>query len=320
MARSTHTSTTQSSQLGLQVALGALLGLLYTVVDAYLDRQLGIAGSSPASLIEAIHTVIDFVLPTLTGALLAVAAHMSRLKTRMAQLEKERVEDLRSQLRKIERDQAVWVVAASLLHELKNPLHALGLLLDEVSELGDGQTEERRRLLDRAQAQSERISRELSLLRSLPSAHSPDLPVVRLSEVFAATLRVRESTAAAQGVRLAVSKNPPPALASPEYLRIVLDNLLDNAFEALRDARGGSITLNAKPDGEKVRIRLEDSGPGVSEEVAEHLFEPLWSSKPSGLGLGLATARALARSMGGDLVYRRGANASYFELELRGAP
>ncbi|OQX67519.1 MAG: hypothetical protein B6A08_14990 [Sorangiineae bacterium NIC37A_2] len=320
MARSAPTSPTQSSQLGLQIALGALLGLLYTIVDAYLDRQLGIAGSSPASLIEVIHTVIDFVLPTLTGALLAVAAHMSRLKARMAELEKERVEDLRSQLRKIERDQAVWVVAASLLHELKNPLHALGLLLDEVSELGEGQTEERKRLLDRAQAQSERISRELSLLRSLPSAHNPNLPLAELSDVFAATLRARESLASAQGISLSVSKNPPPALASPEYLRIILDNLLDNAFEALRDTRGGSITLDAEQSGEKVRIRLEDSGPGVSEEVAEHLFEPLWSSKPHGLGLGLATARALARSMGGDLVYRRGPCVSYFELELRGAP
>src|SRR5690606_24812417 len=275
----------------LYVAAGLVLGLAYAFLNTETDEwaKTDWARVGWARAFFAFHAFVDRGIPVLAGALLGLAFHWLHLRSRLARAEALRAEELRSRLRHVERDQAVWVVAASLLHELKNPLHALGLLLDEVSELGDGQTEERRRLLDRAQAQSERISRELGLLRSLPSAHSPDLPVVRLSEVFAATLRVRESTAAAQGVRLAVSKNPPPALASPEYLRIVLDNLLDNAFEALRDARGGSITLDAKPDGEKVRIRLEDSGPGVSEEVAEHLFEPLWSSKPSGLGLGLAT-------------------------------
>ena len=65
--------------------------------------------------------------------------------------------------------------------------------------------------------------------------------------------------------------------------------------------RGGLLRLDARADGDTVELTISDSGSGVPAEVAERLFEPLVSTKPLGLGLGLATARTLVQRQGGTI-------------------
>jgi signal transduction histidine kinase len=317
--QATPKPSASSTRLGLHVALGAFLGLGYTLVDAYLDRQLGVAVSTPQNPLGLLHTVIDLVLPTLTGALLAVVAQLSRLRTRMIALEKERSETLEGQIRKIERDQAVWVVAASLLHELKNPLHALGLLLDEALELPESERAEQQVLLQRARAQIEKVSTQLGFLRGLPHAKNPSLPELDLGETLLRTASAHEARAHRQGVTFHVSAEAPKAIASRDYLEVILDNLVENALDSLQEEnKGGQIQLSSHVEAGGVRLSVSDNGPGIDSEIENHLFEPLWSTKSRGLGLGLATSRALARAMGSDLVFRREPNRVVFDLLLRG--
>lgn len=301
-------------RLATRVGIGALVGTAYVVLDAYLD--FGLPAGKHIPLISALHAVVDFVLPIVTGGLLGLAVHFLRLRADAVTRERRRAEELRGHLHRIERDQAVWVVAASLLHELRNPLHSMGLLLDELTALPECDAE-RPALLARARAQHERVTSELGTLRSLPASEAPELP--RLDVSAQAARCVGEMAPLLRGgpLRIALrAPTPVPAAADATYLQIILQNLVENALDALRERGGGGLVEVevTEADGHAV-IRVRDDGPGIPADDMRTVFEPLRTTKARGMGLGLAIARALARAMGGDLLLES-ARPATFRLDL----
>jgi two-component system, NtrC family, sensor kinase len=85
----------------------------------------------------------------------------------------------------------------------------------------------------------------------------------------------------------------------PAKLRQVLANLVRNAAEAA--GPGGRVTVRVAEDPDRVRVEVEDTGPGIDEAAAARLFEPFFTTKDRGTGLGLAVSRAIARAHGGDV-------------------
>jgi two-component system sensor kinase FixL len=109
-----------------------------------------------------------------------------------------------------------------------------------------------------------------------------------------------------QGIALVLHPAPPCALwADRLQLEVVLRNLLANAFEATAERpeaeRQVRVSTHLESSG-RVCITVEDSGPGVTEEMVEHLFEAFHTSKASGMGLGLAISRAIIEAHGGSLL------------------
>jgi C4-dicarboxylate-specific signal transduction histidine kinase len=91
-----------------------------------------------------------------------------------------------------------------------------------------------------------------------------------------------------------------------------------NALDALRGR--GSVSLRARRDGERCVLLVEDDGPGIAPEIADRLFEPFATTKPTGqgTGLGLAVSLALVESMGGTIrASSRHPHGARFEVELR---
>jgi two-component system C4-dicarboxylate transport sensor histidine kinase DctB len=305
------------------VIWGFLGGLAYTLVDGYLDHTFGAQTTAPARPVEVFHAIIDFVLPTITGTLLGVSVHYVRLRARMADLEKRRADELSGDLHKIERDQAVWVISASLLHELKNPLHALGLLLDEALDAHQTEPDLQKQLLVRARSQVERIASELATLRALPSSTPQHVPVIDIEEVVRRVTR----TFIERVQRCQVNYHgdlPGEYLgqANPAYLRIIVENLLENAVEAVSELTAPAerrVEVHVGKERGECWVEVSDNGPGVDAEVAEHLFEPLTTTKRSGMGLGLSIARTLARAMGGDLLLVDATYGARFRLVLLGS-
>lgn len=302
------------------VIWGFMGGLAYTLVDGYLDHTFGVQTTTPARPVEVLHAIIDFVLPTITGTLFGVSVHYVRLRARMADLEKRRADELSGDLHKIERDQAVWVISASLLHELKNPLHALGLLLDEALDAHETEPAHQRQLLVRARSHVERIASELATLRALPSSAPGHLPIIDVEEVARRVV----TTFAERGQGCNVKYYGPAhgeclAQANPAYVRIILENLLENAVEAVSesaDVADRCVDVHVGREEGVCWVEVSDNGPGVDTEVVEHLFEPLSTTKHSGMGLGLSIARTLARGMGGDLLLVDSAPGARFRLVL----
>jgi two-component system sensor kinase FixL len=81
----------------------------------------------------------------------------------------------------------------------------------------------------------------------------------------------------------------------------ILVNLLRNAFEAVRGSTDPQVVVRAAYSSESVTISIEDSGPGIPQEVHERLFKAFSTSKRTGMGLGLSISRSIAQNHGGDL-------------------
>jgi signal transduction histidine kinase len=135
------------------VALGFLASAAFVAFDLYSESMIGAGTISGRH--AGVHFVVDHVLPLIIGPLLGVAAHYVFLRSRLTRAEESaaRAEALRTRLQKVERDQAFWVLAATVLHELNNPLHALRLLLDELAT--DVDAAGRADFLGRARTQSD---------------------------------------------------------------------------------------------------------------------------------------------------------------------
>jgi two-component system C4-dicarboxylate transport sensor histidine kinase DctB len=298
------------------IALGAAAGLTYVVFDLLSESK--IRSGTLTGVLARAHDAVDHTLPVLVGILLGVGAHYLRLRAQLgaAQEAAGRAEALRVRLQKVERDQAVWVLAAAILHEVNNPLHALGLLLDELPACAPGNEARRDDLIARARAQADRALSQLRLLRSLGGAGEPELQRVALDRVVGALADDMGSLAREDGlsVRLECDR-PVRASADPVYVRTILENLLDNSLHSLR-GRGGNITIRLDVEDGRAVVRVRDDGPPLDPGVRATLFEPLRTTKAQGLGLGLPIARALARAMRGDLALEGDGGAKSFRLEL----
>ncbi len=294
---------------------------MYVVFDVLSEAKIGHGGLT-GPLAHA-HTLVDHVLPIFVGALLGVCAHYFRIRARLAAAQEavDRGEALRSRLQRVERDQAVWVLAAAVLHELNNPLHAIGLLLDELGTCQDD-AEHNADLVARARAQAERALGHLRTLRSMRTSEEPVFRRVALDRMLAVLARDVQVLAEDQGLVVSLDcRGAVEATADPEYVRTILENVIDNSLHSLQSRPGGGIRIRLDVEGGRAVVRVSDDGPAIEAELRANVFEPLRSSKTHGLGLGLPIARALARAMRGDLCLEEGAGKEFrLELPLPDAP
>lgn len=146
-------------------------------------------------------------------------------------------------------------------------------------------------------------------------------PIIRSVDVAALVEQVLADRTAPPQIRVVRRFAPVPPLAiDADQVHGALSNLVDNALEAMGDdpdAREPVLTVEIVPEGDVVLVAVSDSGPGVAPEIAGHLFEPLFTTKPLGLGLGLVTARTLIEEQGGTLsLASAGRRGARFEVRL----
>ncbi len=277
------------------LTIGLLAGVVYSAIDTAMDTSLLHGGSLLA--FDAFHRFFNTVTPPVAGMAVGVLfAYMRQRDARVA-AEKRVSETLRERLQGAERQQAVWLVASSLLHDVRNPLHALGLLLEEVGDRRDELPPDVAERLGKAQAQAERIEQKIASLRELAESPPVDRKRVRIGELVQSLVADLAPTAAASGVELRLAPLPSDAIefeADERYVRTPLENLIANAIQATSATRG-HVEVRVEGTPTEVRVEVIDDGPGVPASVLETLFEPLNTARNLGLGLGLPLARALAR-------------------------
>jgi signal transduction histidine kinase len=254
--------------------------------------------------------------PVVVGVILGLGAYALLLRRDLAAVEAaaSRSEALRVRLLKVERDQAIWVLAATVLHELNNPLHALGLLLDEYGcEASEGRRAE---LVGRVRVHADRAREGLAVLRSLRGRTEPNLQPIALAGLVQSLATDLGEIAREDGIEVRAECDPAvEAHADATYVRTILENLVDNSLCALRVIGRGRISVRLTSEQDRAIVSITDDGPPIDGEARAHLFEPLRSTKTQGLGLGLSIARALARAMSGDLTLEA-AEGKVFRLEL----
>lgn len=201
-------------------------------------------------------------------------------------------------------------LASALTHELNQPITALVSYLRAAEILAAPFSSEEERLtatLGKAAREAIRASQVLRRLRDFyrGGAIKPeDVEVSMLCDAVAQAFQDRLRRAGAS-LDVQVDASMPTLRADTTQVEIVLHNLISNAIDAVSqvDRLHRHIELHATCVDNDFVFRVADSGPGIAGEVAQKLFEPFVTSKPDGMGLGLAISRSLVRSRGGELSF-----------------
>ena len=223
------------------------------------------------------------------------------LQRRDAQLAAQQAELLQQ-----DRLATVGRMSAQITHELRNPLSSIGLnselLMEELDLLGGA--DEARGLLASIIKEVERlrdITEEYLRFARLPR---PEPVEVDLNHMGRELIEFCKSEMDRSGVkmRLDADRAARPALVDANQLRAAILNLTRNAREAIEQSGGaGHITLRVRSLGEWATLEVIDDGPGLTAEARERLFEPFFSTKPQGTGLGLSMVQKIILAQGGEV-------------------
>jgi two-component system, LuxR family, sensor kinase FixL len=214
-----------------------------------------------------------------------------------------------TELARVGRVALMGELAASLAHEVNNPL---GAMVTNASAgqrmLAKGQLEpaELQELLADIIADGHRAREVIEGIRNMVRKSEASHSLVGMQDVIRDLLRIVRADAIARNVSLVaeVDENAGTVLADRVQLLQVLLNLTLNAFEALSVIRPDirRVVIRAEPvQGEKICVSVRDTGPGFPDGLTDQLFEPFFSTKAEGTGMGLAIARSIVEGHGGTL-------------------
>jgi signal transduction histidine kinase len=216
---------------------------------------------------------------------------------------------LEERLRVAERSTAMGRFAAALAHEIRNPLNAISLTIDHVrtrlAPEGDAQRSEFQALMTTLKSEVARLNRLVGDFLSSGQPARLDPRPCDVGQVVRETAALVEHKARDQSiaVELDVPAELPATLADPELLKTCLLNLVLNAFEAM--PAGGrvlvSTRLEGEPDAPAIAVLVSDTGVGMSRRAAASAFEPYFSTKEAGVGLGLALVSRIVEGHGGGV-------------------
>ncbi|GAB4375946.1 MAG: hypothetical protein Kow0062_15570 [Acidobacteriota bacterium] len=293
---------------GIEPALARVFGrrAVYLVGLQYQGRPLGVlAGAARDGRSEIDPDQLSLgrlVASTAAGAIARAHLH-EELTGRLEDLAEVhgRLRHMQAQLLREERRTALGDLAAEIVHQIRNPLAVVGGFARRIARKlapGDPIEQDVRILVEetaRMESILERIRHDVRLARRPARVRVDPADLVQAAaERYRALARDRQVS-----LRAEIEPGIPPAQGSREHLLEVLDNLLSNAFDAVEP--GGTVTLRALRLKDAVHIVVEDDGIGLAAEELERIFEPSYTTKADGTGLGLPLARRLVAQCGGTL-------------------
>jgi len=208
---------------------------------------------------------------------------------------------------------AAWrEMARGLAHEIKNPLTPISLVVQELRDRYRGEDEaygsllaESGRIIDEEVESLRRLSQEFSEF-----ARTPEMK--KLPSDLNQLVRDLAHLYGSLPVKLDLDETLPEFEFDAEQMRRVLSNLLENSLAALDGVPSAQIQVSTSWDERgKVELIFADNGPGVPIEIRERIFEPHFTTKGSGMGLGLALARSVLLLHGGEIGLEEGPGARF---------
>jgi two-component system sensor kinase FixL len=263
-----------------------------------------------------------------SGTPLGLIAHFED-RTRQLEVEEQARQD-RERLAQMARLHTLGEMAASIAHEVNQPLTAIsnyaqaGRRLLESGLVDSGELES---TLDKVSAQAWRAGEVIRGLRSFVRRRRSRSERVDLNVLVrdAVSLALADAHFLSVGVETELAPDLPEVAVDPVQIQQVVLNLIRNAIEALDpDAAGEPVEVRTGSDGDGfVEVAVEDHGTGIPEEIRPRLFDTFVTSKESGLGMGLVISRSIVTSHGGRLWWtpgRRGGTIFHFSLPAVGVP
>ncbi len=252
------------------------------------------------------------------AAQLSIAIQNARLYAELEQRVAERTQQLREaqeQLVRQERLAALGQVAGSIGHELRNPLGVIANAVYFLRAVQPDANQTVREYLDIIEKQTRSADKTVSDLLDFTRIKSLDRQPVSVSEIVQQTLAYSPVPLQVT-VTVSVPADLPPACADPRHVVQILGNLVNNACEAMPE--GGHLFISAEVQkDDMIGIKVQDTGIGIPPENLNKIFEPLFTTKTKGIGLGLAVSQKLAEANGGRIeVQSEPGEGSVFTLFL----
>lgn len=201
---------------------------------------------------------------------------------------------------------AMGEMAASIAHEIRNPLGSLELFASHLLDETRGTPPEE--LAGHVLKGIQNVSRITGNLLLFARKIEPSRSRVRVSEVLSEAILYARSAISAKGATVVPNLEPCEVEADGELLRQVFLNLLLNAVQAVDTGGRIAIGCHAEPDEDPpvVVVRVEDDGAGVASDALERIFDPFYSTRASGMGLGLAIVQRIVSAHGGWVAVGKG--------------
>lgn len=272
------------------VILLSIICIVLTLFSAALTRS----GSYEAGLINS-------------GISVAAIAITTWLSLRMIAAESA-AHEARAQLIRIARVNSLGELAASIAHEVNQPLAAIATSGDACLRwlAAEPPNLDRARLaVGRIVDDANRAGKVVARVREHMRGEVGQMREMSLNDVVIESVAIAQSEIDRNGIalRLDLAEALPPILGDPIQLQQVLGNLILNAVEAMADvpASRRSLGLRTWPDGASVRLSVTDAGIGVREDNLPLLFDAFWTTKNGGTGMGLAICRTIVEAHGGEI-------------------
>ncbi|RKY04830.1 two-component sensor histidine kinase [Candidatus Poribacteria bacterium] len=199
-------------------------------------------------------------------------------------------------------------LARGLAHEIRNPLNAINahlqLLQEDISRgIGEERGREYLERIDRIRGEVQRLNRILNDFLRYTRLPKPEPIPLDLSATVNEVLDFIEPESRRLGIEVERRLSPVPLVrADPSQVKQAVLNLILNAHEAM--PKGGRMTVSVAPEGRFVKVEVEDTGEGIPEEVIDKIFEPFFSTKREGTGLGLSLVKRIMDEHGGQIRVR----------------
>ena len=239
----------------------------------------------------------------------------------------EEIHQTRERLAQFGRLSTLGEMAASLAHELNQPLTAIATYTQACQRLiesGRSDDDEILTALKKCNAQAQRAGEVIRRLRQFVKKKELGRREVSFDEIFRDLTVLAEVDARDNGVSLTidVAKGLPRVLVDAVQIQQVILNLIRNGIDAMMNVNhyddGISVTVDKSPN-DQVRIMVTDHGTGITEEDEKKIFQPFFTTKTSGMGLGLAISRSIIESHGGVLSFTKnpsGGTTFHFTLPV----
>jgi signal transduction histidine kinase len=269
------------------------------------DRQLGwlLIDSSEAALTPDVRAVLE----VLAGQI-AIAIEDCRLLEENIRLERKVAEG--------ERLAALGQMAATVAHEVKNPLSAIKSIAQVMSE-DEALKTQHARDLSLIVGETDRLSKSVTQLLSFASKQPPAAMPSRAGELIASVVALLRADAAERQINLSYNVDQDVLLDGVQTaaLRDSLSNLIVNALQVTPE--GGSVAVVSRTEPGALTILVSDTGPGVPAHLVEKIWEPFFTTRQRGTGLGLAIVRKRMQEAGGVARFVPSANGGGATFELR---
>ncbi len=210
------------------------------------------------------------------------------------QKQKQKIAEARLKKEKDEKLAIVGLLSSRLAHDIRNPLAVIknGIALLQY-EIKDQKSRERFGMIDKAiLAITHQIDDVMGFVRSKPL-------VLSENDITSIINRSVKSLIIPEGVTITIEPSNIKVKCDVKQLETVFNNLITNAIESVGEQ--GTVTIRAKQVENFIHIDIQDSGPGISQDIINKIFEPLFTTKQSGTGLGLVSCKNIIEQHGGKI-------------------